>query len=251
MRQLRVWTVIVLVFCLLCGAALADVVGVTSNGDGTVDIEWDNQDDGWLLWTVKMSESYEDDLKTYGFRRFTADTKRMKSMTYYMAPGQSYWVFTQRTDGTYTQPYSFDAPGAKKFTAFKKQPHFTEWKLAQKDINGKQSKVNYFDHRNIEEKLEMMSFGLVFRYAWPDLRKQRSYLGQAVITSPDGDKYVNDSFDQTLPVGRAYAYNNYYSLDKYFESMLAMRDGTIPIGTYYYSLYWDGKLVCSETFRVR
>ena len=240
---------LLLLFALAVSAS-ADITSVRNLGNGSVEVQWDNMDDMYLCMTVKMSNDYNADSSAYGYRYFDTEGKR-RAVLYWFAPGQSYWVFTRRTDGTFTRAYAYDVREAAKFDDFKTQPHFTVWQLVRKDANGSQKTVNYFDINEVENNLNMISVGMQFRYTWPQLKNERSYLGQGVITSPEGDRYVKDTFDQTLPAGRGYyAYNNYDSLDEYFQNMKAMR-GYVPVGTYYFSIYWDGRLVCSETFRVR
>ena len=254
MRAFSRLFVILMVAVLMAGMfalpASAKVTNVKNQRDGSVRIEWDSNDDTSILITAKMSDSFDSDQDTYGSRRFSIDDDKLFSVMYWMAPGQSYWVYTYNTGSGYTKPYSYEPGKAARFSEFKKQPSFNEFVLMSQDMNGKTSKNSYFSTGTLENRLDEISVGVRLKYSWPQLRKVRTYFAQAVITSPDGDKYVFSAFNQRLPASRAYAYNNYLALDDYFISYKKMR-GYIPPGKYIFTIFWDGKQVCSETIIVR
>ena len=236
---------------ILSVPAMAAVTSVKSTGDGAVEIKWDDADAYELVLVPKMSDDFDADLAAYGV--IVGETEgRTKVVIYMIAPGQSYWVYTRKANGDATAPYAYKAAKAPDFTDFKNPVHFTKWVLLEKTMQGKYNTLDYYPSWDMETALQegTSSYGVRLQYEWPKLKNARSYLCQVVIMSPDGDKYGFNAFQQELPAGYAAAYNDYLPLDDYFEYLLEQR-GSIPVGTYRFTLYWDGQNVCSETFKVR
>lgn len=245
--------------CLLAAAllvslfalpAVADVSSARNLGDGSIEIQWDNMDDMEIYMVSKMSDDFDADLKTYGFIKGELDTSRRKFVNYWMAPGQSYWLYTRRTDGTYTTPLKYEAARTKNFEDFRSPPRFTEWQLMKRDMQGKTKKIGYLEALEMEQDLEYTGYGAQLKYTWVRQTKELSYLCHVVIVTPDGERIVKDVFQQDLPKGLAYAYNKYLALENFFSGLLERR-GEIPVGQYIFSIYWDNQLVCSTPFNVR
>ena len=250
-KSLAFLLAIVLLTAAFSVPALADVTSVRNTGDGALQLKWDDADANKIALVPKMSENFDSDVKDYGVISDYTDGK-IQATIYMVAPGQSYWVFTIKSNGDYTKPFAYNASKAPDFTDFKNPVHFSKWKLKEKTMSGRYNNLDYFPSWDMETALkeETSSYGLELQYEWPKLKNERRYLCQVVIMSPDGDKYGFAAFEQVLPAGYAAAYNDYLALDDYFNYLLEWR-GAIPVGTYRFTLYWDGQNVCSETFKVR
>lgn len=254
MNMVRKMTVCLLLAALLASLfalpAMADITSARNLGDGSVEIKWDNMDDMEIYMVSKMSDNFEADLKTYGYTKATLDTSKRKSVSYWMAPGQSYWLYTRRTDGTYTKAYAYETTRPKNFEDFRSPPRFTEWQLKKRSMEGKTSNIGYLPAIDMEQDLQYTGYGAQLKYTWVRQNKAHSYLCHVVIVMPDEERVVKDVFQQDLPVGMAYAYNKYLPLENFFSDVLARR-GEIPVGNYIFSIYWDCQLVCSTSFYVR
>ena len=69
------------------------------------------------------------------------------------------------------------------------------------------------------------------------------------ITDPMGEVIVVDRGDMELSRGLTYTYWNFYSFDWYLDKLVEQH-GSLPVGKYVWSLYYDGKFVNSQEFRV-
>ena len=238
-----------LLLALLSGPALADVTKVKSLGDGSMEVRWDDTDAEELILVPDMGGTYESDKENFGTIPVDVEGKS-KIVLYGMAPGQSYWLLTEDSSGNLSTPYHYKASKAPNFSEWKTTPSLSTFYLRQKDMNGKYSDVDYFLSEELEDANNYDSHGIRWRMDYPQLKKARSFLWQEVITDPDGFKAVVISGELELPAGRAYVYNDFMDIDEYLQTILEMR-GEIPVGTYTFSVYWDGQHVCSATFRVR
>ena len=256
MNMVRKMTVCLLLAALLASLfalpAMADITSARNLGDGSVEIQWDNMDDRWIYMVPKMSDDFEADLKTYGAQSGDLDTNKRKAVSYWMAPGQSYWLYTRRTDGTYTQPYAYLASRTQNFDEFRTPPRITDWNLLKKSMEGKTSNINFFPALDMEQDLEYTGYGIRFGYTVNKPSKAYSFLCHIVIVTPDGERIVRDALQQPLPQGGTATTlsNRYLSMENVFSGLLERR-GEIPVGTYIFSIYWDGQLVCSTSFYVR
>lgn len=240
----------VLMLTLLTGTALADVTKVKALGDGSMEVRWDDTDAEELILVPDMGGGYEADKETFGTIPVDVEGKS-KIVLYGMAPGQSYWLLTEDSSGNQTKPYHHVASKALNFSEWKTTPSISTFDLRQKDMSGKFSDVDYFLSDELEDLNNYDSHGIRWRMDYPQLKKARTFLWQEVITDPDGFKTVVISGELELPAGWGYyIYNDFMDINEYFQTLLEMR-GEIPVGTYTFSVFWDGQHVCSSTFRVR
>lgn len=226
--------------------ALADVTAVRDLGDGSVEVRWDDADAYELRYVPKTGDDYQADLDTYGYLYEDIDGKS-KVVMYHFAPGQSYWVTTNSS----STPYAYKAARAGNFTEWRTAPKVTSFVLREKSMEGKFQAVDYFYSNDIEKSGNMTSYGIKWQMTYPQLKNPRSFLWQIVITTPDDIRYVYIADGGlTLPAGRSWIEDDYREMDTFFNAMLDTR-GEIPIGTYTFSIYWDGLHACSATFKVR
>ena len=254
MRVLSKLLVIMLaaLLCLaLAAPALADVTAVKPLGDGAVEVRWDDSGDiDYLVFVPKMSNSFDDDVAAYG-RLLTDDgiSGKNKMVQYSMAPGQSYWIQTQ-VGSSYTKPFAYKAARAESFSEWKTPPKITSFVLKIKDMEGRYDTADYLPANEMETGSSMSSYGAYWRIDYPQLKKARSFLWQVVITTPDGVRYVLYPGTLELPRGRAYVHNDFMDMTPFFNALMDTRE-EIPVGTYTFSIFWDGQHACSTTFKVR
>lgn len=138
-----------------------------------------------------------------------------------------------------------DVEGKSKIVLYGMAPGQSYWLLTE-DSSGNQS-TPY--HHVASKALNFSEWKTTMDY--PQLKKSRTFLWQEVITDPDGFKTVVISGELELPAGWGYCiYNDFMDINEYFQTILEMR-GEIPVGTYTFSVFWDGQHACSSTFRVR
>lgn len=239
----------VLVLCSFSASALADVTRVRDTGDGSIEVRWNDQDPLWLILTPKVTDSFEADRERYGF--INIDPTTYGSMTiYYMAPGQDYWVAMVDSESYFTDAYAYTPGRVSKFSEFRTQPSISDWQLKERDGNNKPDYLASLNAKELENRPDNISYGVEFQYHYPQLKTERHYFGQIVITDPEELKYVDYAYEEVLPAGRTYAKVDFYTLDEYFDYLTETR-GYVPVGVYTFAMYWDGLLVCSVTFRVR
>ena len=93
------------------------------------------------------------------------------------------------------------------------------------------------------------SFGARINLEYPQLARERQYSMLIAITNPNGDVIVDKVSEDILYRGHYMYYWNFYTFDEYFDIM-SDAYGTVPTGTYTWSLYYDGRFVTSDTFRI-
>ena len=241
--------VLAVMLAAMAAPALADVTRVKNLGDGSVEVRWDDKDVMALILVPKIGDDMDEDLDQYGY--IYEDVGNGKTQViYYAAPGQDYWIATLSSEFDLSDPYVYSPGPAPRFTEWRTQPYFSDWQLKEKYKNNKPTNLSALSARDLESQDDDTGYGVAFHYNYPQLKAERNYLGQIVITDPDGIPYVDYAFNETLSAGNTYHYSDYYVLDDYFDNMILDR-GFVLVGVYDFSLYWDGMLVCSTTFRVR
>lgn len=253
MRKMTRWIAFLLTAALCAGmmlsAASADVTQVKYLGDGSVEVRWDDGDASDLVFVPKMSGNYDTDLANYG--KILVDTEgKTKMVLYGIAPGQSFWVQTNHPGSGYTAAYAYDAPRVANFTEWRTPPRISVFIMRERSMEGKLEDVDYFLSSDLEDGSNYAGHGVKWQLDYPTLKKARTYLWQYVITDPDDFKHVVAAGVLELPAGVSWVYDDFRELDTYFQTLMDMR-GEVPVGTYTFSIYWDGIHVCSTTFKVR
>ena len=240
-----------LCLALMTVSASAAVTGVRDLGDGSVEIQWDDTDVSQLVVIFKMSESSDADVAAYGYTHYDVAGK-MKQVNYYLAPGQSYWLLTIRQDGSWSAPYAYNVGPATNFNEWRTAPTLSKFGMKKKNMNGKYDSLNFFAQEEVSSRdaLSKNGFGVTFTFNYPQLKNIRTFLWQVVVTDPYGCPTVVEASSFDLPVGRSWIAMDYYPLEDYFRMLLDTR-GEVPVGEYFFSIYWDGQRVSTESFRVR
>ena len=231
-------------------SALADVTNVRSLGDGSYEISWNDAGATTLITVWKTSDNFDADYEANGFTTASLDSGRSKIVSYYMAPGQSYWFLIRDGSGNISAPYAYNAPSPANFNEFQKPPQLSNFQLRYRTRDGRYENVDYYSYSDLETAGVTNSFGFGWTFTYPTLKKPRHYLWQLVMTDPYGCAYVFDAESFELPAGRSWLQFDYFPIEGYFESLMNIRH-EIPVGEYMFSIYWDGVHVCSASFRVR
>ena len=242
---------VVLTLFIVCAisSALADITAITPLGDGTVEARWDDGDAYNLVFVKKTGEDYDADLAAYG--SFTVPTEEGKTRLtlYILAPGQSYWIATQGSNGT-TTPFAYNVGRPTNFNEWNTQPKIAAFELKKRDANGNMSNLDYYLASDLEDLNSWDSYGFHARITWPQLSKPRTYFWQFIFTLPDGYMAVYDQAILELPKGGYFWDDKYVAVEDFFHQIQSMR-GEVPVGQYTFSLYWSGQHVSSVNFWVR
>lgn len=246
---IMVFAVSLLCAAVLASSALADVTRVRNIGDNSVEVRWDDNDATALIFVWKTGDDYEADFQDYGYVSWDTEDGKNKMTLYRVAPGQSYWVQTMNSGTGFTKPYPYDAPKAQNFTEWQHPPKLAACEIRERHMDGSVTKPEYFMTRDLEDSDNLSTYIVRARVTWPTLKNPRTYLWQIVVTAPDGYKYVIDADVMTMPKG-GYYFEYEFQLNDYFETLINQR-GEVPVGSYTFSVYWDGKHACSANFSVR
>lgn len=222
------------------------ITGVTENADGTATITWTdeyNNSPYEICFAQKFTDDFHADRET-GTRDW-AETREATggSYTYQrLVPGQAYWLMVHDANGQ-GRYFIYTPKKAEKF------PEFTMKMTCQPLLNiGSDITVSEFSSAEIGAGLSGHKMELWIEH--PQLARSRDYLGQIVITSPDGSRLVENTFDFHLDQGQGKSVGwKSYDLDWYFN-VLVRNMGACPVGTYTVELYCDGEFAASTTFNM-
>ena len=250
-RTYILYFLFILALCMAfaVSSALAEITDIKSNGDGSLEVRWDGNNDYRLVLVRKTGDDFDYDQSTYGYRWLELEGNGRMTV-YYTAPGQSYWITTMNYAEEFNTPWYYNADYAPNFNEWSKPPAFTQFNLKMRNSSGKVSNVDYFTASELEDMSNYNSYGIQFRVQWPDLRNPRTYLWQFVLELPDGERLVEHAEIVTMPKGGYFWKCDYEALENWFHIIKSMR-GEVPKGTYKYSLYWDGYHVATREFMVR
>ena len=126
--------------------------------------------------------------------------------------------------------------------------------LRQTDTSLKVKKLNAFKAADMNSLLEgkQTYFCMKYQMRMPRLAKDRTFYVQLVYESPNGytytDKADNVTFERVAN-GTQTLWWEYAGAD--FFTQLYKQTGSIPVGQYKVTLYWDGCKVNTSTFNVK
>ena len=94
-RTYILYFLFILTLCMAfaVSSALAEITDVKSNGDGSLEVRWDGNNDYRLVLVRKTGDDFDYDHNTYGYRWLDLEGNGRMTV-YYTAPGQSYWITT-------------------------------------------------------------------------------------------------------------------------------------------------------------
>lgn len=224
------------------------ITRITDNGDGTVTVRWtDSAADGPynVHKLQKFTDDFDDDLDSaIGSFICAEDTSAKMAVIDTLVPGVDYWIIVEDADGDYVYE-EYDAGSLPRFYEFN-----TDISIQLKyRRNNAYEEVTSFSASDFNRNRSNTTYGAYIRLDYPQLARARQYRYLVSITDPSGEVIVDALGDMELSRGRSYTYWTYYSLDWYL-SLLADEHGSLPVGTYTWSLYYDGMFVSSQTFRV-
>ena len=224
------------------------ITKITNNGDGTVTVRWsDSASDGPynVHKLQKFTDDFDDDLDAaVGSFICAEDSSSKMAVIDTLMPGVDYWIIVEDADGDYVYE-EYDAGSLPRFYEFN-----TDISIQLKyRRNNAYEEVTSFSASDFNRNRSNTTYGAYIRLDYPQLARARQYRYLVSITDPSGEVIVDALGDMELSRGRSYTYWTYYSLDWYL-SILADEHGSLPVGTYTWSLYYDGMFVSSQTFRV-
>ena len=250
-RKCFISLLLILAICTVTFAsALADVESVVYNGDGTVDVRFNSNDDVKMLLVWKTGDDFSADFDRYGYYWVPIDGQS-RITSYDFAPGQSYWVLTENNGSGYTDPYPYEAARVSNFNEFNTPPKFAIFEMKKRDASGKITDPTNFVASELEDPNNYDSIGFRFYVTWPHLRNSREYVWQFVFELPDGYRHVFYGNIVDLPAGGDKVWGGeYVAIEDFFHLIQDMRR-EVPRGQYKYSLFWNGQHVSTQSFNVR
>lgn len=224
------------------------ITGITNNGDGTVTIRWNDSaaDSPYTVYSLqKFTNNFDSDLNAdVGVFICTENVTSRMTVLDSLVPGQDYWLIVEDSDGDYVYK-DYDGGSLPRFYEFN-----TDISIQLKyRRNNAYEEVTSFSASDFNRNRANTTYGAYIRLDYPQLARARQYRYMVSITNPAGDVVTDSLGDMDLSRGRSYTYWTYYSLDWYL-GLMADNYGTLPLGTYTWSLYYDGLFVGSQTFRV-
>ncbi len=225
------------------------IESLVRNDDGSLTITW-NDPSGKGPYQVdygqKVSGDFEadyDNLRSVGMFYDTKDAYVESHTLNYLAPGQAYWIAIYNADGQRTY-CAYEPPAAETFSEYTvKLSH----QLKQRTSSG-DTKVNYFTSAEIAK--HTTTHGMYLKASYPQLARERNYVGRVVIEAPTGavvtDGVVDIHFDRGA---EGYIYWTFYDLEWYL-GVLENRYGAVPTGTYTVKLYLDTYYAGSTDFTI-
>lgn len=225
-----------------------EISKITDNGDGTVSVRWNDPENNGpyqVCLRQRFSHDYHAD-RNMGMHYWLAADNVSSSMAVIdtMVPGVDYWIVVENENNDYVYE-EYEAGSLPRFYEFGTDISI---ELKRRRNNANENLVT-FSASDFNKNRSSASFGAYIRLDYPRLAKARQYRYMVSITDPTGEVIVVDRGDMELSRGLTYTYWNFYSFDWYLDK-LAEHHGSLPVGKYVWSLYYDGKFVNSQEFRI-
>jgi len=224
------------------------ITKITDNGDGTVSMRWNDSGSNspYCVYSLqKFSDDFEADLDAaLGTFTCAEDLYSRTVVLDTLVPGVDYWLIVEDCNEDYTWE-EYEASTLPRFYEFN-----TDISIQLKyRRNNAYEEVTSFSASDFNRNRSNTTYGAYIRLDYPQLARARQYRYMVAISDPTGEVVVDALGDMELDRGRSYTYWTYYSFDWYL-SLLADEHGSLPVGTYTWSLYYDGMFVSSQTFRI-
>lgn len=224
------------------------ITKITENGDGSLSVRWTDTDGNapYDVYYVQLrSDDFDADVEVgTGYWTCAEDLTTRSATISNAVPGQDYWIVVANKNGDYVYQ-AFYAGTVSRFYEFN-----TDISIILKyRRNGAYTEVGSFSASDIARNKGNTTYGAYIRLDYPRLARARNYAYMVAITAPNGEVVLDGYGTMELSAGRSYTYWNDYSLDWYFD-ILTQYYGTVPTGTYTWSLYYDGLFVSSQNFRI-
>lgn len=221
---------------------------VTRNTDGSLQVTWtDGGNNGpYNLYVLqKRSNSYSADMNHVVPAQMCQEgVYTTSAVANLVVPGNDYWIIVEDKNGNTTYK-AYDGGTMPRFNEFD----------VEADINLKYRRDNAYEEvyafsaSDIARYQNSTSYGARIDLDYPQLARERQYTMLIAITNPNGDVIVDQCSEDILYRGNYNYYWNFYTFDEYFAIMVDAY-GTMPTGTYTWSLYYDGLYVTSDSFRI-
>ena len=224
------------------------ITSINRTEDGALSVTWsDSGNNGpYAIYALqKRSNSFNNDAAhPVGAQLCQDGIYTTTGLANRIVPGVDYWIIVVDAKGN--QVYrEYDGGTAPRFNEF----------TVEASIRPKYRRDNAFEEvyafsaDDIRRYRSSTSYGARIDLEYPQLARERQYCMLIAITNPNGDIVVDVVSEDILYRGHYSYYWNFYTFDEYFDVM-SDAYGTVPTGTYTWSLYYDGRFVTSDTFRI-
>lgn len=224
------------------------ITRVSKNTDGTLQVSWNDPAGNapYSLYVLqKRSASYASDVNApVGMQKCQEYVNTTSAVANLVVPGTDYWVIVEDSNGNQTYK-EYDGGSMPRFYEFDVE---ADIQLKYRRDNAYEE-VYAFSASDISRYQNTTSYGAYIQLDYPQLARERQYVMLIAIESPNGDLIVDTCGEDILYRGNYNYYWNFYSFDEYIATMVEAY-GTMPTGTYTWSLYYDGLFVTSDTFRI-
>lgn len=221
---------------------------INDTEDGALSITWTDSANAapYSIYVLqKRSNSYTDDMKQpVGRQLCQEDITATTGLANKVVPGIDYWIIVEDCNGNVAYK-EYDGGTAPRFNEFTVE---AEIMLKYRRSNAFEE-VYAFSADDIRRYQASTSYGARINLEYPQLARERQYSMLIAITNPNGDVIVDKVSEDILYRGHYMYYWNFYTFDEYF-AIIADAYGSMPTGTYTWSLYYDGLFVTSDTFRI-
>lgn len=229
-------------------ASSISISRITKTEDGALSITWtDNGGNApYRIYSLqKRSDSYTDDLALpVGRQLCQEDINSTTGLANRIVPGVDYWIIVEDCNGN-TAYKEYDGGTAPRFNEFAVEAEI----MLKYRRNNAFEEVYAFSADDIRRYQNSTSYGARINLEYPQLARERQYSMLIAITNPTGDVIVDKVSEDILYRGHYMYYWNFYTFDEYF-AIIADAYGSMPTGTYTWSLYYDGLFVTSDSFRI-
>ncbi|MBQ2953679.1 MAG: zinc ribbon domain-containing protein [Clostridia bacterium] len=221
---------------------------ISLNDDGSLQVSWTDGANNapYNLYVLqKRSNSYaSDSIQVVPAQLCQQDVYTTSAVADMVVPGSDYWIIVEDKNGNTTYK-AYDGGTTPRFNEFSVKANI-ELKYCRDNAY---EEVYAFSASDIRRYQNSTSYGAYIQLDYPQLARERQYTMLIAITSPNGDVVVDAVGEDILYRGNYNYYWNFYTFDEYFSIMIDAY-GTMPTGTYTWSLYYDGLFVTSDTFRI-
>ena len=247
---------VALLGCLLAGAAMADGVTLADSlyyEAGWTTITWSGSSGTCRVYqeTINNGE-VEQDLWNLG----TSSNGTIQSKL--CVPGKAYRISVCDENDNILAEKDYWLPQAPTFQDGKLKNTSvkitTEMRSYQNANIQNHKKVNRLSARDIiaGEEASTYYYGMKYQMRMPTLAKPRTFFVTLVYEAPNGFVYVDKAQDITFDKVNGGYQTIWWDIAgvNFFDS-LYHTTGTVPVGTYQATLYWDGMWVNTLEFQVR
>lgn len=245
-------SVLMLALPVAAEAKAPEILEITQAEQGYLNVSWtDTGADSYTVYWEQYMGEFDSPAQNLAYRYTVAEVSRANARVSYVPGIDCYIIIRDSNDNWAHEKFeSLYAPsfsdgnwtsGIKKLTL----------KPRKQESSGRYKDYKSFSAAEIESGTR---WGMYISYQCPSLATPRYFHEVVTFTDPNG--YAAVLGDKTQEYGNSsrgayYTYfYDYFDMVPYF-SYQEMIYGTVPAGTYTWTLYWNGMYVNSNTFAVQ